>query len=97
MAECITSEWQGGFRKGWECVDQIFVASMTVGKYLVIGKKLYATFMYLEKAYDSQMECFMGCVQDIWGTGTTNACVRVERELSESFGIHVLCVVSVAF
>ncbi len=38
---------QGGFRRGRECVDQIFSFRMVVEKVLAKGKKLYAAFMSL--------------------------------------------------
>lgn len=44
-------EEQEGFRKGKGCVDQIFAVRMTVEQYL-LKYKLYAAFMYLEKAVD---------------------------------------------
>lgn len=68
-------------------------------KYLAKDKKLHASFMDLVKVYNSQVECFTGCVEDIWGRlqlldGVkafhigANACARVDGELRESFGIH---------
>ncbi len=45
------SEEQGGFRKGRECIDQIFAMKRLVEEYLGKDKK-YAAFMDLEKAYD---------------------------------------------
>jgi len=52
ITECRISEEQGGFRKGRGCVDQIFSLRMTVEKMLTKGKKVYAAFMDLVKAYD---------------------------------------------
>ncbi len=52
LTEKKISEEQGGFRKGSGCVDQIFSFRMVVEKILAKGKKLYAAFMDLEKAYD---------------------------------------------
>ncbi len=43
---------QAGFKKGRGCVEQIFVLQIIVEKYLEKGRKLYAVFMDLEKAYD---------------------------------------------
>ncbi len=52
LTEDKISEEQGGFRNGRGCVDQIFSSRMAVEKILAKGKKLYAAFMDLEKAYD---------------------------------------------
>ena len=52
ITERRISAKQGGFRKGRGCVDQIFTVKMLIEKYLVKGRKLYAAFMDLEKAYN---------------------------------------------
>ncbi len=52
LTEGKISEEQRGFRKGRGCVDQIFSFMMVVEKILAKGKKLYAAFMDVEKAYD---------------------------------------------
>ncbi|WP_435362532.1 reverse transcriptase domain-containing protein, partial [Klebsiella pneumoniae] len=52
ITEELVGEEQGGFRKGKGCVDQIFVMRNIVEKHLERGKKVYAAFMDLEKAYD---------------------------------------------
>ncbi len=57
---------QGDFRKGRGCVDQIFSFRMVVEKILAKGKKLYAAFMDLEKAYDSQSADIVGSFKVIW-------------------------------
>ncbi len=44
---------KGVFRRGKSCVVKIFAIKMLVEEYLGKGRKLYATFMDLEKAYDS--------------------------------------------
>ncbi len=43
---------QGGFRKGRGCVDQMFAVKILVEKYLEEDRKLFATFLDLENAYD---------------------------------------------
>ena len=43
---------QCGFMKGKGCVDQIFTLRMIVEKCLDVGKKVFAVFVDLEKAYD---------------------------------------------
>ncbi|KAK3893161.1 hypothetical protein Pcinc_003002 [Petrolisthes cinctipes] len=95
------SEEQGGFRKGRGCVDQIFALKSIVEKYIGKGKKLYAAFMDLEKAYDRVDRKAMTEVLRIYGVGgpllkgieafyaDAKACVRVEGDLSESFNISV--------
>ncbi len=52
ITEKIVSDEQGGFRRRKSCVDQIFTIKMLTEEYLGKGKKLYAAFMDLEKAYD---------------------------------------------
>ncbi len=52
LTEKKIGEEQGGFRKRRGCMDQIFCFRMVVEKMLAKGKKLYAAFMDLEKAYD---------------------------------------------
>ena len=44
---------QGGFRKGYRTIDHIFTLLTIVTKHLSKGKKLYACFVDLKKAYDS--------------------------------------------
>ncbi len=51
ITETKVSNEQGGFRRG---KDQIFAIKMLVEEYLGKGKKLYAAFMDLEKAYDDE-------------------------------------------
>ncbi len=51
LTEEKISEEQGGFRKGRGCVDQIFSFRMVVEKILAKEKKVYTSFMDLEKVY----------------------------------------------
>ena len=44
-------EEQAGFRAGRGCIDHIFVIRQLVEKHLEIGKKMFAAFIDLEKAY----------------------------------------------
>ena len=44
---------QAGFRKGISCQDQIFLLSKIVDFYLTKRKRLYATFIDYEKAFDT--------------------------------------------
>ena len=104
------SEEQGGFRSGRGCVDQIFTVKMLAEKYLVKGRKLYAAFMDLEKAYDRVDWDALWDVLKIYGVGGqllqgikafyqgANACVKIGGELSESFciktGVRQGCVMS---
>ncbi len=94
------SEDQGGFRKG-RCVDQIFAMKRLVEGYLGKDKKMYATFMDLEKAYDRVDREALWSVLRIYGVGgqllkgiqafykEANACVRVGGKFSESFAVEV--------
>ena len=82
-------------------MDQIFSVKMTVEKYLAKDRKLYAAFMDLEKAYDRVDWNALWDVLKIYGVGgqlldgikafykEASACVRVNGEMSESFGIRV--------
>jgi len=110
ITECRISEEQGGFRKGRGCVDQIFSLRMTVEKMLTKGKKVYAAFMDLEKAYDRIDWTALWDVLKVYGVGgkllngikafykDANACVRVNGEMSDSFriqmGVRQGCVMS---
>ncbi|MCP5003018.1 MAG: hypothetical protein GY941_03575 [Planctomycetes bacterium] len=101
VTECRVSEEQGGFRKGRGCTDQIFAVRMTVEKFLGKGRKLYAAFMDLEKAYDRVDRMALWDVLGMYGVGGcllegikafykgASACVRVDGRLSETFDISV--------
>ena len=110
ITESSISEEQGGFRKGRGCVDQIFSLRMIIEKMLVKGKKVYAAFMDLEKAYDRINWKAMWEVLMMNGVGgrllngvkafykDANACVRVDGETSGNFeikgGVRQGCVMS---
>ena len=101
ITESRISNEQGGFRKGRGCVDQIFTVKGMAEKYLMKDRKLYAAFMDLEKAYDKVDWDALWEVLKIYGVGgqllqgikafyqNASACVRIDGELSESFGIRV--------
>ena len=101
ITEELVGEEQGGFRKGKGCVDQIFVLRNIVEKYLEKGKKVYAAFMDLEKAYDRVDREGIWRVLRIYGVDGellravkslyegARAAVRVEDELSEFFSLNV--------
>ncbi len=101
VIEGKVSEEQGGFRKGRGCVDQIFAMKMLVEEYLGKVKKLYATYMNLEKAYNKVDREALRSVLQIYGVarqllkgikafyGEANACVRVGGEFSESSAVDV--------
>ncbi len=96
ITESKASEEQGGFRKGRGCIDQIFSLRMTVEKMLVKGKKVYAAFMDLEKAYDRINWAAMWDVLKVYDVGgkllngvkafykDANACIRVVGGTRES-------------
>ena len=44
---------QGGFRKGFRTMDHIFTLITIISKYLRKGKRMYACYVDLKKAYDS--------------------------------------------
>ena len=44
---------QGGFRKGFRTMDHIFTLITIISKYLTKGKRMYACYVDLKKAYDS--------------------------------------------
>ncbi len=99
LPEGKISEEQGGLRKGRGCVDQIFCFRMVVEKILAKGKKLYAAFMDLEKAYDRVDWLALWDVLKIYGVGgkllntvksfyeEASACVKIGGETSEHFEI----------
>ena len=101
MTESKISQEQGGFRKGRGCIDQIFTVKSVAEKYLSKGRKLYAAFMDLEKAYDRVDREGLWEVLRIYGVGgqllngmkafyeRASACVKVDGETGESFEIKV--------
>lgn len=101
VTEEKVSQEQGGFRKGKGCVHKIFAIKMIVEEYLGKGRKLYAAFMDLEKAYDRVDREALWNVLRIYGVGGqllegiktfyrgASACVRMDGEPSESFEIGV--------
>ncbi len=101
VTEGKVSEEQGSFRKGRGCVDQVFAMKRLVEEYLGKGKKLYAAFMDLEKAYDRVNREALWSVLQIYDVGgqllkgiqafyrEVNASVRVGAEFSESFAVEV--------
>ncbi len=91
-------------------MDQIFVIKILVREYLGKDRKLYGTFMDLEKAYDRvDWEALLNVLK-ICGVGgqlikgikalyrEANACVKVDGGLSDSFavgvGVRQGCVIS---
>ena len=110
ITESMISEEQGGFRKGRGCVDQIFSLRIIIEKMLAKGKKVYAAFMDLEKAYDRVDWTAMWDVLKVYGIGgklgkgikafykDASACVKIEGDLSENFqiqgGVRQGCVMS---
>ncbi len=66
---------------------------MLVEEYLGKDRKLYAAFMDLEKPYDRVDRKALWNVLRICGMGgqlmEVNACVKVDRELSDSFAVGV--------
>ena len=101
ITEELVGEEQGGFRRGRGCVDQMFALRCIVEKYLEKGKKVYAAFMDLEKAYDRVDRQGMWRVLRIYGVDGillravksmyegARAAVRVDGELSEFFDLNV--------
>ena len=45
--EAAIGKEQCGFRRGWRCVDQIFVAQQLCEKFLTTGREVYFAFMNL--------------------------------------------------
>ncbi len=100
ITESRISEEQGGFRKGRGCVDQTFSLKITVEKILMKGKKIYAAFINLEKAYDRIHWMAMWNVLKMYGVGGSlmngvkafykeaKACINVNGKTGESFGIQ---------
>ncbi len=101
LTEEKIGEEQGGFRKGRGCMDQIFCFRMGVEKILAKGKKLFAAFMDLDKAYDRVDWLALWDVFKIYGVEgkllravksfyeEASACVKVSGETSEHFEIKV--------
>ena len=110
ITDCRISREQGAFRKGKGCIDQIFTVKMVAEKYLAKGRKMYAAFMDLEKAYDRIDWTGLWEVLGIYGVGgqllkgvkafykNASACVRSGGDLSAMFelkrGVRQGCVMS---
>ena len=106
----IFGEEQCRFRRGRECVDQIFTARDVSEKYTSKGKDVYWAFMDLEKAYDRiDREALWTVLQGYGVRGAvlqavksfyvgSRACVRVGNEVSRWFevktGLRQGCVMS---
>lgn len=102
---------QGGFRKGKECVDQIFAIKMIVEEYLGKDETLYTAFMELEKSYGRVDREALWNVLKIYGVGRqlmegikefhreVSACMKADGKLSDNFAIGVgerqVCIVPV--
>jgi hypothetical protein len=71
------SDEQGGFRKGRGCVDQIFVLKEALR--LRKGKKTYACFVDIRKAYDRTWR--NGLWQMLWNLGVRGRMWRVIQSL----------------
>ena len=63
----IISENQTGFSKGYSTQDNIFVLHALVELYFSFGRKLFCTFVYFRKAYDT-----------VWRTGLWKILQRSE-------------------
>ncbi len=69
VTEKKVSDEQGGFRRGKNCVDQIFVIKIQVEEYLGRDRKLYAAFMSVVKAYNRADRKALWNVLKIYGVG----------------------------
>ena len=96
--KCLMEE-QAGFGSGRVGIDQTFVIRQLVEKYLEKGKKMFAMFIDLEKAYDKMWRANLWRALREYGIGgrmlgamealykKCKACVRVEGEMTEEFGV----------
>ena len=92
---------QAGFRKGISCQDQIFLLSKIVAFYLTKRKRLYATFIDYEKAFDTIDRALLwkklyavdingkilNVIRDIYQK--TKAYIRFNMERSASFPCEI--------
>jgi len=69
QTESQMEDKQGGFRRGRDCVDQVFGLKEMSEKYLRNGRDLYVAFMDLEKAYDETDRKAMWQVLQVYGVG----------------------------
>ena len=99
VTEDKVMEEQAGFRSGRGCAELIFVMRQLTEKMIEKGKKMYAVFVDLEKAYDKV------CREELWEAlrrygvsggllsviksmyQASEACVRVDGEMSEWFEV----------
>ena len=110
ITDGMIGDEQGGFRPGRGCVDQVFAVRQISEKAREKGKKVYAGFMDLEKAYDRvDREALWQVLQmyDVNGRlldgvksfyEGSSACIRVRGSKSEWFdiksGVRQGCVMS---
>ena len=90
-------EEQAGFRSGKGCEEQIFVTRQLAEKMIEKDKKLYATFVDLEKPYDKACREELWVVLQKFGVSVdlprairamyqaSEACVKVNGEVTEWF------------
>lgn len=96
----ILPECQAGFRAGRSCLDQIFTLQCAVQMQLRLkGRKVYGLFVDFKRAFDSVPHGKLWHKLSNLGLSTNlvlllknlydgaSACVRVEGELSDSFGV----------
>ena len=98
----MTGDEQGGFRAGRGCVDQIFTLKQIGEKAREKKRKVYVSFIDMEKTYDRVNRVALWQVlrmYDLEGEGKpfsgikgmyidSLACVRVKRGESEQFRIY---------
>ena len=92
---------QAGFRNKMGCADHVFVLSSLMSLYLAQKKKLFVTFIDYEKAFDKvdhgllwqklgQAQVtgdVLRIIQNLYQK--TNACVRVNGEISDIFDCNI--------
>lgn len=90
---------QAGFRKGMGCVDQIFSLRNIAEKFLAKNRKVFCTFVDLEKAYDKVERDDLWSTLSVYGVDGnliralkslydgSSACVRINGAYSDWFAI----------
>ena len=81
LEQGILAETQSGFRKGRSSADIIFALRQLEEKCLEQNVSLYATFVYLTKAFDSV--CREGLWKIMSKIGCPNKFISVVRELHD--------------
>ena len=82
LSEKGIEEEQGGFRKGRDCTDQLFVLQQSLCSRAAVRKVTYAAFVDLSKAFDTVWRA--GFLHKLWNFGVQGKIWRVIKAFYQS-------------